>query len=816
MNSNTIRLLVAGALMGALALTGCGEDGEDGAVGPAGPMGEAGPQGPQGPQGPAGDDGTDGADGADGEDGEDGAPGRPGTDSLANQPLSSTVALTLTDTAIAELTADGVDNPQSLGAFVRKRVQQYSEGSLPEGAVFPLPNAFTDTVRTAPGIQSQVVVKWLDPIIDNPDATTGPRWGANNDFLAYFGDGYDGNPDNGGPQQEGADDAGFLWSNFEYVSSSSADFGGPSVGSAPSENTQGMTMAFDMVNRGLFSTAIDPTDDAAWTQDILDDFVEEWRRNIGGGWVRIVQDPGTRAWSVDQKADNVRYDSTSATQVLITGRDFGARRFTTEDGTELPANVVPGIMADCSGGVSPWGTVVTAEENAQGYYGDLEFGYSSQFLDTTRTDIPFTSGTDVDFVFEADTSTDYGQHSDPNFRADRDGFGYLVEIDPGAAPDATYSSTTGDGHQKLGAIGRARWENTAFVTNEDFGLIDGQPIVMYAGNDRRGGRVYKFASSQPYTTGMSKADIRNLLADGTVWVAHFADLDNDSGFTLDDGVIGSTDLDLIPTEDNRGTGRWVEISIDSTDTPPNQGTAHNSDGTETVADALRANDYNDIAAFGDDEDVFRALYTVSNKLGVMETDRPEDVEWNPSDPSGTPRLYIAFTNNNDDTTLNHDGSLSTIRGVDDSCAADMVNPCEERFLNLGNIMVLEEANTADPSQSTTFTFFSVGNGDDDMDPIFSWADVDNLMIDPNGGIWFGTDGNTGSSGNGQADALYFLDRDESRRGTPSFGRPFRIVGGPSNSEATGPATTPRMGTIFFNVQHPGEFPSVLSQWPPAR
>jgi len=117
---------------------------------------------------------------------------------------------------------------------VRRRVQQYADGNLPDGVQFPLLNAFTDTVRTTPGIESQVVIRWLDPMVDAPDPVTGPRWGDNNDFLAYFGDGFDGNPDNGGPQAEGSDEAGWLWSNFEYVSSAFR----VRVGSAPASSTQ--------------------------------------------------------------------------------------------------------------------------------------------------------------------------------------------------------------------------------------------------------------------------------------------------------------------------------------------------------------------------------------------------------------------------------------------------------------------------------------------------------------------------------------------------------------------------------------------------
>ena len=41
--------------------------------------------------------------------------------------------------------------------------------------------------------------------------------------------------------------------------------------------------------------------------------------------------------------------------------------------------------------------------------------------------------------------------------------------------------------------------------------------------------------------------------------------------------------------------------------------------------------------------------------------------------------------------------------------------------------------------------------------LFDVANVDNLMIDPDGGLWFGTDGNR--STNGTAEALYYLDLD---------------------------------------------------------
>ena len=78
---------------------------------------------------------------------------------------------------------------------------------------------------------------------------------------------------------------------------------------------------------------------------------------------------------------------------------------------------------------------------------------------------------------------------------------------------------------------------------------------------------------------------------------------------------------------------------------------------------------------------------------------------------------------------------------------------------------------------------------------------DNVLIDPEGGVWFGTDGNPGN--NNRADAVYYLDLEESKA--------YRVASAPSDAEATGPTFTPDGSTLFFNVQHPGE--SVYSSWP---
>jgi secreted PhoX family phosphatase len=65
----------------------------------------------------------------------------------------------------------------------------------------------------------------------------------------------------------------------------------------------------------------------------------------------------------------------------------------------------------------------------------------------------------------------------------------------------------------------------------------------------------------------------------------------------------------------------------------------------------------------------------------------------------------------------------------------------------------------------------------------------------------------------KSDAIYYLDLDDAHRATtvPTYGMAFRVAAAPSDAETTGPALSAGMGTLFFNVQHPGEF--IDSSWP---
>ena len=132
-----------------------------------------------------------------------------------------------------------------------------------------------------------------------------------------------------------------------------------------------------------------------------------------------------------------------------------------------------------------------------------------------------------------------------------------------------------------------------------------------------------------------------------------------------------------------------------------------------------------------------------------------------------------------------------------------------------------------PGRSTIFTFWSVWRGttpDGPDDPgVFDAADPDNLAIGTGGEVFFGTDGNIRVTGLTRADGIYYLDLDPNHKEgmpgivNPTFGKAFRFVAGPSDSEATGPWFTPDQTTLFFNAQHPGEdFVNMPSTWPQNR
>ena len=139
-----------------------------------------------------------------------------------------------------------------------------------------------------------------------------------------------------------------------------------------------------------------------------------------------------------------------------------------------------GTLANCSGGITPWNTFLTCEENYDEFYGDIEYDENNN-----PTKIP-----------------SYGYGWDNFYDYPSEHYGWVVEIDP-----------------KLGmakkhiALGRFAHECcTLFQLNDN-------RVVAYTADDKNDEHLYKFVSSKP-----------NSLKEGTLYVA---DIQNGKWLALD-------------------------------------------------------------------------------------------------------------------------------------------------------------------------------------------------------------------------------------------------------------------------------------------
>ena len=183
--------------------------------------------------------------------------------------------------------------------------------------------------------------------------------------------------------------------------------------------------------------------------------VDKEMYNVGGSIVRIRQVNGM--WQVVRNdAHNRRI--TAKTSIKLNW-DTPIKGKTTAMGT----------LANCSGGITPWNTFLTCEENYDGFYGETEYDENN-----VATKIP---------------SQYYGWET--FYDNPPEHYGWVVEVNP---KDGTA--------QKHIALGRFAHECCTLFQLED------KRIVAYTGDDSNDEHLYKFVSSKP-----------NSLKEGTLYVA---------------------------------------------------------------------------------------------------------------------------------------------------------------------------------------------------------------------------------------------------------------------------------------------------------
>jgi secreted PhoX family phosphatase len=196
----------------------------------------------------------------------------------------------------------------------------------------------------------------------------GLTYGDHNDFVAYF-------PIDtleGGNNSED----GILWVNHEYI------------------------------NPMFWS---DYTDTEGAPKKTKEQIARE-KAGVGGSIIRVKKQDGSWRF-VENDEHNRRLDAT--TPMDVTGPAAGSPEMQMEGKSE-----VIGTFANCSGGVTPWNTVLTCEENFQDYYGQ-------------RTDDQGEPGQGTDDSPEPlEIAETYRWLDDPGSAQAPEHYGWIVEIDP--------------------------------------------------------------------------------------------------------------------------------------------------------------------------------------------------------------------------------------------------------------------------------------------------------------------------------------------------------------------------------------------------
>lgn len=315
-----------------------------------------------------------------------------------------------------------------------------------------------ETHHVAEGYDAQILLRWGDPIFadapafdpaDQSPEKQARQFGYNSDYVGYL-------------PIDGSSERGLLVVNHEYTNE---ELMFPGVGVQDGKEANFGRMTRHLVDIEMMAH---------------------------GGAVVEIQRAGGRWDVVKSSAYNRRI--TADTPMEITGPAAGhARMQTAADPT---GRAVRGMVNNCAGGVTPWGTWLSCEENFNGYFwGSLPENHA-EARNYKRYGIGRPAYAWGKFHDRFDLA------KKPN-EANR--FGWVVEIDPF---DATFVP------RKRTALGRNKHEGAAGIVNQD------GRYVIYLGDDERFDYVYKFVTA-------GKVDPRNraanfgLLDEGTLYVAKY-------------------------------------------------------------------------------------------------------------------------------------------------------------------------------------------------------------------------------------------------------------------------------------------------------
>lgn len=394
-------------------------------------------------------------------------------------------------------------------------------GNLAFDAIDPV-NRFVDEVVVPQGYTWQPIIRWGDPLFSNAPtfdihaqtaAAQALQFGYNSDYLDIVAD----------PSGK----TGVLVNNHEYCN--------PGIMFPPS------TDPVELQRRGdIFKAAQGMS------------VVEITRRRTGAPWSYVVDGKRNRRITVE-------------TVFELTGPAAGSDLVKTAADPE--GRWVHGTLGNCAGGTTPWGTILSGEENFNGYFAWAADTPAQRRYQSTASTSTETGWEKYDPRFDA---------HNPDYVNEPNRFGYIVEIDP-QDPTSTPRKHT--------AMGRFKHEGANVIVGED------GRVVAYMGDDERNDYLYKFVSKNKIS-GSRKKNLE-LLSEGDLYVAKF------SGNSPAGEITGTGALPADGEFD--GSGTWLPLTQNGRSVVPGFTTEQVLVYTRLAADAV----------------------------GATKMDRPEDVEPSP-------------------------------------------------------------------------------------------------------------------------------------------------------------------------------------------
>lgn len=320
-----------------------------------------------------------------------------------------------------------------------------------------LKRVYDQTDHIADGYGKAVLIRWGDPVVKGapafaPDAQSAAaqalQFGYNNDFIAFLPL----------PRGSKSSDHGLLVVNHEYVD---PQIMWPGL----TEDDAGNTMTAEQVDVTM----------AAHGLSVVE------VRKADGQWQVVPDSAYARRVTMD-------------TAIALVGPAAGHPLLRTK--ADPDGRTVLGTNSNCSGGITPWGTVLSGEEGSADYHAGDPKGLPEEKLFERHG----YEGADIYGWARFHDRFDIAKEpNEPNR------FEWVVEVDP-FDPAAQPVKRT--------ALGRFNHEAAQTVLNKD------GRIVVYLGDDSRFEYLYRFVSKGKVDPADPKANA-GLLDEGTLSVARF-------------------------------------------------------------------------------------------------------------------------------------------------------------------------------------------------------------------------------------------------------------------------------------------------------